>query len=151
RTPASGPRRGSVGFMQGCVQRVVFGDVNGATVGVLAAEGFDVVAPRLPRCCGALQLHTGYDEQARDLARRTIEAFDGCDTVVVNAAGCGLAMKDCGHLFRDDPACADRAAAFAAKVRDVSELLADHEPVAPRHPVRLSVAYHDPCHPPPAQ
>jgi glycolate oxidase iron-sulfur subunit len=125
---------------------VFFGDVNAATVGVLAAEGFDVVAPRLPRCCGALQLHTGHDEQARTLARATIEAFAGSDTVVVNAAGCGSAMKDYGHLFRDDPAWADRAAAFAAKVRDVTELLADLEPVATRHPVPLTVAYHDACH-----
>jgi glycolate dehydrogenase iron-sulfur subunit len=146
RTPARGPRRGTVGFLQGCVQRVFFGHVNVATVGVLAAEGFEVFAPRLPRCCGALQLHTGYDEQARVLARATIEAFEGCETVVVNAAGCGSAMKDYGHLFRDDPAWADRAAAFSAKVRDVTELLAEHDPVAPRHPVPLTVAYHDSCH-----
>jgi glycolate oxidase iron-sulfur subunit len=146
RTPARGTRRGRVGFLQGCVQRVFFGDVNAATVGVLAAEGFDVFAPRLPRCCGALQLHTGYDEQARELARKTIAAFEDCETVVVNAAGCGSAMKDYGHLFRDDPAWSDRAAGFSAKVRDVSELLAAHEPVAPRHPLRLTVAYHDSCH-----
>jgi glycolate oxidase iron-sulfur subunit len=146
RTPARGPRRGSVGFLQGCVQRVFFADVNVATVSVLAAEGFDVYAPRLPRCCGALQLHTGYDEQARELARATIAAFEGCETVVVNAAGCGSAMKDYGHLFRDDAEWADRAAAFSAKVRDVTELLAEHDPVAPRHPVPLTVAYHDACH-----
>jgi glycolate oxidase iron-sulfur subunit len=145
-TPARGPRRGSVGFLQGCVQRVFFGDVNAATVDVLAAEGFDVVAPRLPRCCGALQLHTGHDEQARTLARATIEAFEGHDTIVVNAAGCGSALKDYGHLFRDDPAWAARATAFAAKVRDVTELLADLEPVATRHPVPLTIAYHDACH-----
>jgi glycolate oxidase iron-sulfur subunit len=146
RTPARGTRRGSVGFVQGCVQRVFFADVNVATVSVLAAEGFDVFAPRLPRCCGALQLHTGYDEEARALARATIAAFEGCETVVVNAAGCGSAMKDYAHLFRDDAAWGDRAAAFSAKVRDVSELLAEHDPVAPRHPVPLTVAYHDACH-----
>ena len=146
RTAARGVRRGRVGFLQGCVQRVFFGDVNAATVAVLAAEGFDVYAPRRPRCCGALQLHTGYDEQARVLAQATIAAFEGCETVVVNAAGCGSAMKDYGHLFRDDPAWCDRAAAFAAKVRDVTEFLAAHEPVAPRHPLELTVAYHDACH-----
>jgi glycolate oxidase iron-sulfur subunit len=146
RTAARATRRGSVGFMQGCVQRVFFGDVNAATVGVLAAEGFDVFAPRLPRCCGALQLHTGYAEDAQALGRELIAAFESYDTVVVNAAGCGSAMKDYGHLFRDDPAWADRAAAFAGKVRDVSELLAEHEPLAARHPVELTVAYHDACH-----
>jgi glycolate oxidase iron-sulfur subunit len=146
RTPARGTRRGRVGFLQGCVQRVFFGDVNAATVAVLAAEGFDVFAPRLPRCCGALQLHTGYAEQARGLARATIAAFEAYETIVVNAAGCGSAMKDYGHLFREDPAWSDRAAAFSAKVRDVSELLAEHEPVARRHPLHLTVAYHDSCH-----
>ena len=105
---------------------------------MLAAEGWEVHAPRTPRCCGALQLHTGYAEDARALARETIAAFEGFDVVVVNAAGCGSALKDYGHLFRDDPAWAERAAAFSAKVRDVSELLAEHEPVAPRHPVPLA-------------
>ena len=145
-TPARGTRRGQIGFLQGCVQRVFFGDVNAATVAVLSAEGWEVHAPRLPRCCGALQLHTGYAEEARALARDTIAAFEGFDVVAVNAAGCGSALKDYGHLFRDDPAWAQRAAAFSAKVRDVSELLAEHDQVAPRHPVPLAVAYHDACH-----
>ena len=103
-------------------------------------------APRQPRCCGALQLHTG--RRRRRAARRaeTIAAFEGCETVVVNAAGCGSAMKDYGHLLRDDPEWAERAAAFSAKVRDVNEFLAEHEPQAPRHPVDLDVAYHDACH-----
>jgi glycolate oxidase iron-sulfur subunit len=143
-TPAQGTRRGRVGFLQGCVQRVFFGDVNAATVGVLAAEGFDVWTPERPGCCGALELHTGFDAKQR--ARETIAAFEGCETVVVNAAGCGSAMKDYGHLFRDEAAWADRAEAFSAKVRDVHELLAEHEPQAPRRPLELAVAYHDACH-----
>jgi glycolate oxidase iron-sulfur subunit len=145
-TRAQGARRGRVGFLQGCVQRVFFGDVNAATVGVLAAEGWDVHAPARPGCCGALELHTGYADEARGRARRTIAAFEDCDIVVVNAAGCGSAMKDYGHLLRDDPAWADRAARFSTKVRDVTELLAEHEPAAERHPVELAVAYHDACH-----
>jgi glycolate oxidase iron-sulfur subunit len=143
-TPALGTPRGRVGFLQGCVQRVFFGNVNAATVGVLAAEGFEVWAPARPRCCGALQLHTGIDARAE--ARDTIEAFESCDTVVVNAAGCGSAMKDYGHLFRDDPEWSERAAAFSAKVRDVTELLAEHEPRAERHPIEMVLAYHDACH-----
>jgi glycolate oxidase iron-sulfur subunit len=144
--PARGASRGRVGMLRGCVQRVFFADVNRATAEVLAAEGFDVVAPRAPRCCGALMSHSGVDEPARHLARATIEAFDGCDFVAVNSAGCGSAMKEYGHLLRDDPEWAERAAAFAARVRDVSELLAEHESVAPRSPLALSVAYHDACH-----
>jgi glycolate oxidase iron-sulfur subunit len=141
-TPAVGERRGRVALMQGCVQRVFFGDVNAATVRVLAAEGWEVHAPRQPRCCGALQLHTGVEDEARDLARRTIDAYDGFDRVVVNVAGCGSAMKEYGYLFEGDA----RAEAFAAKVLDVHELLAEDEPRATRHPLPLKVAYHDACH-----
>jgi glycolate oxidase iron-sulfur subunit len=146
RIPARGRVRGRVGFLQGCVQRVFFHDVNLATVRVLQAEGYEVHAPRLPRCCGALQLHAGDAEPARDLAKLTIEAFEDLDRVVVNAAGCGSAMKDYGHLLRDDPEWSGRAEAFSEKVRDVLELLAEEEPRATRGPVPLRVAYHDSCH-----
>ncbi len=145
-TPAAGASRGRVGFLQGCVQRAFFGDVNAATVAVLAAEGFEVHAPRLPRCCGALGLHAGEESSSIPLARATIAAFEGFDHVVVNAAGCGSALKDYPHLFRDDPAWRERAERFAAKAADVSELLASVEPRAARHPVPLKVAYHDACH-----
>jgi glycolate oxidase iron-sulfur subunit len=146
RRAARGPARGRVGFLQGCVQRVFFGDVNDATVRVLAAEGFEVEAPPLPRCCGALMAHTGEDEPARALARETIARFETCDTVVVNAAGCGSAMKEYGHLLRDDPEWAERAAAFSARVKDVTELLAGLDERVVRHPLPLRVAYHDACH-----
>jgi glycolate oxidase iron-sulfur subunit len=141
-TPAVGEKRGRIALMQGCVQRVFFGDVNAATVRVLAAEGWEVHAPRRPRCCGALQLHTGVEDEARELARKTIAAYEGFDHVVVNVAGCGSAMKEYGYLFEGD----DRAEAFSAKVLDVHELLAEHEPRAERQALPLKVAYHDACH-----
>jgi len=146
RSAARGARRGSVGLLQGCVQRVFFAGVNEATVAVLAAEGWEVHAPRRPDCCGALQLHSGDDEPARARARDTIAAFERYDVVAVNAAGCGAALKDYGHLLRDDPQWAQRAREFSARVRDVSELLAEHEPRAQRHPLPLHVVYHDACH-----
>jgi glycolate dehydrogenase iron-sulfur subunit len=145
-TPAKGAQRGRIAFMQGCIQRVFFGDVNAATVRVLAAEGFEVHAPRAPRCCGSLQLHAGVEDEAVALAKATIAAYEGFEHVAVNVAGCGSGMKDYAHLLADDPAWADRAKAFAAKVRDVSELLAEFEPQAPRHPLPMRVAYHDACH-----
>lgn len=145
-TPPRGSRRARVGLLQGCVQRVFGHRVNEATRRVLAAEGFEVVAPRLPRCCGALMLHSGYEDEALGLARRLVEAFEDCDYVVTNAAGCGSSMKDYGEILRDDPEWAERAEAFSAKVRDVTELLADFEPVAERRPVPMRVAYHDACH-----
>ncbi len=146
RTRAHGEKRGTVGFLQGCVQRAYFGDVNAATVAVLAAEGFEVHAPRAPRCCGALGLHAGQEEDSLPLAKATIEAFERFDHVVVNAAGCGSAIKDYGHLLRDDPQWSARATALAAKARDVHELLASVAPRAPRGTVALRVAYHDACH-----
>jgi glycolate oxidase iron-sulfur subunit len=145
-TKARGEKRGKVGFLQGCVQRAYFGDVNAATVAVLAAEGFEVHAPRAPRCCGALGLHAGQEEDSLPLAKATIEAFERFDHLVVNAAGCGSAIKDYGHLLRDDPQWRERAERLSARARDVHELLASVKPRAPRAPLHLKVAYHDACH-----
>ncbi|MGH9311025.1 MAG: (Fe-S)-binding protein [Vicinamibacterales bacterium] len=149
RTPAIGSRRMTVGLLTGCVQRLAFRHVNDATVRVLAAEGCDVVAPPSQGCCGALALHAGRIDEARAFARQTIAAFadGGLERIVVNAAGCGSSMKEYGQLLADDPVWADRAAAFSARVRDVTELLVElGPPVAPRHPLALRVAYHDACH-----
>ena len=148
--PAEGERRRRVALLLGCVQRVFFSEVNRATARVLAAEGCEVVIPRGQGCCGALMVHAGLEDDAAAMARRFIDAFEPAlaevDAVVINAAGCGSTLKEYGHLLRDDAAYAERAAALAAKCRDISEVLADLEPRAPRHPVPLRVAYHDACH-----
>ncbi len=148
RTPAQGARRRTVGLLLGCVQRVFFAGVNDATARVLSAEGCDVVVPPDQGCCGALSMHAGRLDEARVFARAVIDAFDraGVDTVVVNAAGCGSAMKEYGHLLAGDPAYAERARQFAATCRDVSEVLVELTPRAERHEVRMKVAYHDACH-----
>jgi glycolate oxidase iron-sulfur subunit len=148
RVPAQGAVRQRVGLLTGCVQRVLFSGVNAATVRVLAAEGCEVVIPREQGCCGALMVHAGLEERARAFARRLVDVFDraGVDTIVTNAAGCGSSMKEYGHLLRDDPRYAERARAFAARCKDVSEVLAELEPRAVRQPLPLRVAYHDACH-----
>jgi glycolate oxidase iron-sulfur subunit len=138
--------RGRIAFLQGCIQRALFGDVNAATVRVLAAEGWEVHAPRKPRCCGALPLHSGVEPPALALAKQTIAAYERFETIVVNVAGCGSAMKEYGRLLANDPAWSVRAADFSAKVRDVHELLAEHPAQATRYPLALTVAYHDACH-----
>jgi glycolate oxidase iron-sulfur subunit len=148
-TPAAGPARLKVGLLTGCVQRLAFPRVNQATINVLAAEGCTVAAPGAQGCCGALPLHAGRIEQARALARDNIAVFEraGVDRIVVNAAGCGSCMKEYGELFADDPAWAERARVFSARVRDVSEVLVElGESHAPRHPIRARVVYHDACH-----
>jgi len=148
RVAAQGEQRLRVGLLLGCVQSVFFPEVNAATARVLAAEGCEVVVPGDQCCCGAIMIHAGEEKAALDYARRTIDAFEPAqvDTVVSNAAGCGSNLKDYGYLLRDDPKYSERAKAFSAKCRDISEVLAGLEPRARRHPLRLKVAYHDACH-----
>jgi glycolate oxidase iron-sulfur subunit len=137
-----------VALLPGCVQAVYFPEVNQASVRVLAAEGCDVLVPRGLGCCGALSFHSGRQAESERLAQRAIEQLErlDVDTIVVNAAGCGSTMKHYARLFQHDGAWQARAAAIAAKVKDVSELCAELEPRAPRHPLPLRVAYHDACH-----
>ncbi len=145
---ADGIRRARVGLIAGCVQRVFFPNVNHATTRVLASEGCDVVIPKEQGCCGALSLHSGRDAEAQRFARTLIGTFENqrLDAIVVNAAGCGSALKSYGELLAGDPQWAGRAQAFSAKIRDVSEFLAELGPRARRHPVEARVAYHDACH-----
>jgi glycolate oxidase iron-sulfur subunit len=148
RIPAQGAERGKAALLLGCVQRVFFANVNAATARVLSAEGFEVIIPKGQGCCGALMVHSGLEEEALNLARKTIDEFEraGADLIVTNAAGCGSTLKEYGHLLRDDPEYAERARAFSAKCKDVSEVLAHIEPRAPRTPLNLRVVYQDACH-----
>ena len=174
RVPALGKRRAVVGMLTGCVQSVFFPRVNAATARVLAAEGCDVVIPRDQGCCGALSLHTGRADEAAGFARRIIETFEAAevDAIIVNSAGCGSAMKEYERLFAHlaeeggdgassiagefpSPALAGqveatswvaRAEALSARVKDLSEFLAELGPVATRHPLPVKAAYHDACH-----
>jgi glycolate oxidase iron-sulfur subunit len=146
--PAKGERRGRAGLLAGCVQRFFFADVNRATASVLSENGYEVVVPRDQGCCGSLLVHEGEREQAKELARRTIDTFEraGVDVVVVNAAGCGSVMKEYWELLHTDPTYAQRAQAFSRKVRDVSQLLAQVPLNGRLRPLALTVTYHDACH-----
>jgi glycolate oxidase iron-sulfur subunit len=149
RVPALGTRRAVVGMLTGCVQSVFFPRVNAATARVLAAEGCDVIIPREQGCCGALSMHSGREAEAEAFARRTIATFEqaGVDAVVVNSAGCGSAMKEYERLLRGSAGgWAERAAEMSGKVQDLAEFLAELGPVARRHPLPVTAAYHDACH-----
>ncbi|MFI5395161.1 MAG: glycolate oxidase subunit GlcF [Candidatus Binatia bacterium] len=146
-TPAQGPERRRVGFVAGCVAQVLFAETNRATVRVLTRNGCSVMTPARQACCGALYLHSGKPGEARDCARRNIDAFPtDLDAIVVNAAGCGATLKEYGHLLADDPQYTARAQAFSAKVRDVTEFLAALPLIPPNGAVQARVTYHDACH-----
>ncbi len=146
--PAEGTIRGRVAFLIGCIGSVAFADLNRATIRVLAKNGIEVHIPQNQTCCGALHLHAGYLDQSRTQARRNIDAMlkPEFDAIVTNAAGCGSTMKEYAGLLEHDPVYAERAQQFVAKVRDISEYLAQ---VGLREPVRklkAKVTYQDPCH-----
>lgn len=132
----------------GCVMHVAFAGVNEATVRVLRRNGCTVLLPSAQGCCGAIAVHAGELDFGRELAKRNIAAFEdsGADFYIINAAGCGSALKEYGHLLKDDPQWAQRAAAFSERVRDVLEFL-DETGLAPdMGAVNASVTYQDPCH-----
>jgi glycolate oxidase iron-sulfur subunit len=146
--PASGERRARVAMLSGCVMSTLFSEINEATVRVLRRNGCEIVIPQGQNCCAALNIHNGETRMAKEMARRNIDAFldTGADAIVVNAAGCGAAMKEYHHLLRDDSDYAAKADRFSGLVKDVAEFLADLGPAPPARPVEMTVAYQDPCH-----
>jgi Fe-S oxidoreductase len=146
--PAIGPRRARVAMLNGCVMPLLFGAVNESTVRVLRQNGCEVVFPKRQLCCGALNVHNGEQVAAKKMARQNIDAFlaAAVDAIVVNAAGCGAAMKEYDYLLRDDAAYAEKAKRFSALVKDAGEFLAALGLVGKMAPVNLTVTYQDPCH-----
>jgi glycolate oxidase iron-sulfur subunit len=137
-----------VALLLGCVMRVAYGDVHTATARVLTRLGVAVVDVPAQLCCGALHAHAGERPDALRLAKRNIAAFEAVpvDAIVVDAAGCGAHLKAYGHLLHDDPAWADRAAAFSAKVRDVTEYLASLPGAEQLGTLAMRATYQEPCH-----
>ncbi len=144
--PAMGKRRARVALFTGCVSDAMFRPTNWATARVLQQNGCDVLVPRTQGCCGAIHLHAGSSEPAREFADANLAAFDfsQVDAVVVNIAGCGAMLKDYGHHWHDERQ--PQREAFAEKVRDIHEFLDDLGPVAPQGEIKLKATYHDACH-----
>ena len=145
---ATGAKRGCVALFAGCVMRAAFADTNAATARVLARNGIEVIVPQAQTCCGALHAHAGQRDDARVLARRNIEWLESLqvDAIIVNAAGCGAALKEYGWLLKDDAQWRDRAARFASRVKDAGEYLASVGLAEPPRALTARVAYDDPCH-----
>jgi glycolate oxidase iron-sulfur subunit len=136
-----------VALLTGCINDVVFRQVNWATAKVLQKNGCDVWTPRTQGCCGALHLHSGKEPEAKafagDLCRAILQG-PKVDAVIVNVAGCGSTLKDYAHLLADTDA--ESARVFQAKVKDVHEFLLELGPIKPMHELKLKATYHDACH-----
>jgi glycolate oxidase iron-sulfur subunit len=144
-------RASVVAFFPGCIGSVMFEKVNRQAVELLNACGAEVRVPRAQVCCGAIHHHNGNWEPAKAFARKNIDAMLGTGTempafIATNIAGCGAMLKDYDHLLRDDPAYAERAKLFSSRVRDISEVLFELGLPEMKHPVNLTVTYHDACH-----
>jgi glycolate oxidase iron-sulfur subunit len=146
--PAAVKRR--VAVLTGCVQDLVFADVNRATVDVLLANGCEVHTPPVQPCCGSLHAHNGDTAAAEELARRQLDLFDpfALDAIISNAGGCGSHLRNYAHLLAEDPVYAERAAEWSRKLKDVSEYLVEigfRKPTSAATGAR-SVTYHESCH-----
>jgi len=146
--PAEGEKRYKVAFMAGCIANVSFARLNEATVRVLQKNGCEVHIPKEQNCCGALHVHAGRKDDARELAKNNIDATidGGFDAIITNAAGCGSTLKEYDELLEHDDAYRDKSLAFKAKMKDVNEFLASIELRAPTKPLNMTVTYQDSCH-----
>ena len=140
------PSSGAATLFTGCIMEGLFPHVNSACERTLAANNYRMIATPGQSCCGALHAHAGQHEEARTLAKRNVIAFGANPEIpiAVNSAGCGAMLKNYGRLMEGDPIEHD-AIAFADRVKDVSELLADRGPRIGES-VRMRVAYDPPCH-----
>jgi glycolate oxidase iron-sulfur subunit len=150
-TPAAGQKRFRVAMLSGCVQDLIFSDINRDTVEVLARNGCEVVMPPNQSCCGSLFAHTGEHEAARTLARQMIDHFppEQFDAIISNAGGCGSHLKQYGTLLADDPKYRKSAAVWDRKLKDIHEWLVEigykkPDPASGSAPMRAT--YHDSCH-----
>ncbi len=140
-----------VALLTGCVQDLVYPDVNRDTADVLLANGCVVETPPLQPCCGSLHAHNGDTDSARELARRMIDLLspERYDAIISNAGGCGSHLRRYGTLLADDPGYAERAKAWDSKVRDVHEWLGEIGCRAPKvgpFDSSVTVTYHESCH-----
>lgn len=146
--PAMGEKRARVAVLTGCIMDVMFSDINEATIRVLQRNGCEVVIPKSQNCCGALQVHAGDRDTAKMLARQNIDTFlsNEIDAIIVNAAGCGAALKEYEELLKNDPAYHGKAEIFSGKIKDVSQFIHDLGLISPKAALDVTVTYHDACH-----
>ncbi|GAB7387002.1 (Fe-S)-binding protein [Bacillaceae bacterium] len=135
-------------FFRGCIMDVIFRQTNLNSIKLLASAGFDVIVSEEQFCCGALHLHNGERETAKELAKRNIAAFEQVEVeyIVTNAGGCGAMLHEYEELFRDDPTWLVRARAFSGKIRDISEIVAEKGTLPEAAGSEARVTYQPSCH-----
>ncbi|WLD94447.1 (Fe-S)-binding protein [Alkalihalobacillus sp. AL-G] len=144
--PAKGQPKARVAMLTGCIMDVMFSDINESTINVLTHNDNEVVLPKNQTCCGALHIHAGDRETGKRLAKQNIEAFNDAEKVIVNAAGCGCALKEYPELFRNNPEWKEKAEDFANKIEDISKYLYDTGYEKPKSELNKRITYHDACH-----
>jgi glycolate oxidase iron-sulfur subunit len=144
-------RRARVIMLAGCAQQVLRPSINDATIRLLARAGVDVTVASGAGCCGALTHHMGKEAEALESIKRNVDAWskeiakEPIDAIIINASGCGTTVKDYGHMLRNDPAFAARAAQISALTRDVTEFVANYDMGPPKRWSSLRIAYHSAC------
>lgn len=150
--PARGTKRYRVAVLTGCVQDLIFSEINRATVDVLVENGCEVFTPPVQPCCGSLHAHNGDVVAARDLARRQLDLIDPTqvDAIISNAGGCGSHLRHYDHLLADDPRYVAKAQEWSRKLKDVHEWLVEigfRKPISPAgRPAPTALTYHESCH-----
>ncbi|GAA0417528.1 (Fe-S)-binding protein [Virgibacillus salarius] len=142
-------RKKKVAFFSGCLMDTMFMRTNDATVKLLQYAGCEIVVPDTQACCGALHGHSGELKQAKEMAKRNIQAFEvaGVDFIITNAGGCGAFLVEYDHLLKDDPVWSERAKSFCAKIKDITSILIELD--FHKQPLALEkkiITYQDSCH-----
>jgi glycolate oxidase iron-sulfur subunit len=141
-------------ILEGCVQPSLAPSIDAAMARVLDRIGISAEGVADGGCCGALPFHLNEHDEARELARRNIDAWwprlaDGAEAIIVTASGCGVMVKDYGHLLAHDPNYAKKAARVAELAKDPVEVIGDEwKRVAPKVAMDLGslrIASHSPC------
>ena len=147
--PAEGEARYRVALLAGCVQQVLDGDINAATIRLLTRHGCEIIIANGAGCCGAVNHHLGQDQAGKALAAANVRAWTkitgDIDAVIVNASGCGTMVKDYGHLFRNDPKLAETAKVISDKTRDICEFMDEIGLIEPVTETGWRVTYQSPC------
>lgn len=148
---AEGARTGRVALLTGCAQPVLDAGINRATIELLTRLGIEVILPENEACCGSLVHHMGREDEAHAAARHMVDVWHrqmqegGLDAIVITTSGCGTTVKDYGHMLRNDPKWADKAAAVSSIVKDVTEYLSQIDLPKPQDIGSPVVAYHAAC------